>query len=324
MIVSELIAQGRSHGLKSLSPDSTLLDMSRALSTHNIGILLVLDEVGNIAGVVSERDLARAVATFRGETASRRVGEIMTTKVITARPEDSVLTTLQIMTDANIRHIPIISAGKPTAMLSVRQFENAYKALLAQSRTDHLTGLANRRHFVEELEQELSRKNRFGTTLSVAMVDLDNFKLVNDTYGHDAGDDVIRAVAGLLKDECREYDEVGRLGGEEFAILFPGTSLSDAKIACERIQRAIRRTVVKTEGGAEITFSASIGLYESLVENENGRRVLKYADQLLYQAKAAGRDCVVGGDGDIASAPVMAEADAESGPIRSDGAIPAI
>lgn len=297
MLISELIAKGSNRSPKSISQGQTLREMAAMLTEHNIGILVVLDAAGGIAGVASERDLARCVAFFGESTPKRTVGEIMTTKVITARPEDGVLTTLQIMTDAKIRHIPVVVDGKPRAMLSLRQFEVAYKELLAQSRTDHLTGLANRRHFVEELEQELSRKQRFGSSLSLAMIDLDDFKRINQAHGNNIGDDVIRAMADLLKQEFRDYDEIGRLGGEEFAVLFPNTDLASARIACERVIKAVRACRVKTEDGREISFSASFGLYQSLGEDESSRRVLKYADMLLSEAKAAGRDCIVAGDG---------------------------
>jgi len=296
MLIAELIATNCSHDLKSLKPSDSLLTMSNALNTHNIGILLVLDDHGNIAGVASERDLARAVATFRGDIVNRRVREIMTTKVITATPQDSILTTLQIMTDANIRHMPVMINGKPKAMISVRQFEVAYKDLLNKSRTDHLTGLSNRRHFLEELEQELARSKRFGTALSIVMVDLDNFKRVNDTYGHDVGDDVIRAAARILKDEFRNYDEIGRLGGEEFAVILPNTDLASAKIACERVIKSFRAHRVSTESDGEIKFTASFGVYQSHDASESARRVLKYADTLLYRAKHAGRDRICADD----------------------------
>jgi len=303
MLISELIATNCSHDLKSLKPSDSLLKMSDALNAYNIGILLVLDDRGNIAGVASERDLARAVATFRDDTINRSVSEIMTTRVITATPQDSVLTTLQIMTEANIRHMPVMINGKPKAMISLRQFEVAYKDLLTKSRTDHLTGLSNRRHFLEELEQELARSKRFGTALSIAMIDLDNFKRVNDTYGHDVGDDVIRAAAKILKDEFRNYDEIGRLGGEEFAVVLPNTDLASAKMACERVIKSIRAHRVPTEHDGEIKFTASFGIYQSHDASESPRRVLKYADTLLYRAKQAGRDCIFADDRMLAQTP---------------------
>lgn len=292
MYIHELLSQTKPRKVLSLKEYETLLDMSISLRQHNIGALLVTDETENLIGIISERDLARAVSIFPEDLAMRRVGEIMTKSVITCGPDDDVVTTLNIMNNKGIRHMPVVVDSKPVSVISIREFEFACRQLQVLALTDELTGLANRRHFVESLEAELSRYNRFSNVFCVAMLDLDKFKLVNDTYGHDAGDKVLKSLAQILSTKLRKYDIVGRLGGEEFGIIFPSTAIEGAVIACENVASAIRACEVVTDKGA-IHFTASFGVAEV---NEKAREtdlILKQADKALYKAKDTGRDRVV-------------------------------
>ena len=289
MLISELMAQKRCIELKRIRPDCGLLEMAEELNRHDIGVLLVVDAEGKLVGVSSERDLARAIATHSNGLFDRTVADIMTPTVVTCTPNDNVIETLDVMNDNNIRHIPVVEDGAPKAMLSIKEFHLAYQTLQTQARTDHLTGLANRRHFMELMEEEISRRRRFESPLSLAMLDLDNFKQINDTYGHEAGDQVLRVLSKLLKRQLRAYDSVGRLGGEEFALLFPNTDLERAVIACNRVVDAIRMQDV-VAGEQIIHFTASLGLVETTTPGETAQAMLKRADVLLYQAKAEGRD----------------------------------
>jgi len=292
MLISELMAQKRCIDVKQIRPDCGLLEMAEELSRHKIGALLVLDAESKLVGVSSERDLARAIATYSDGLLDRTVADIMTPAVVTCTPSDNVIEILDVMKDNNIRHIPVVEDGAPKAMLSIKEFHLAYQTLQTQARTDHLTGLVNRRHFMEVMEEEISRCRRFECPLSLALLDLDNFKQINDTYGHDVGDHVLSALSKLLKNQLRAYDCVGRIGGEEFALLFPNTDLEGAVIACNRVINAIRMEGV-VDGEHTIHFTASIGLVETTVPGEAARAMLKRADILLYQAKAEGRDRIV-------------------------------
>lgn len=163
-------------------------------------------------------------------------------------------------------------------------------ARLAQ--TDPLTGLANRRHFMAQAEEELSRTHRYGGPLSVLMVDIDHFKRVNDTYGHKTGDLVLRKFADLSRHMLRDIDTIGRIGGEEFAILLPETDGSRGREVAERLRSALAEAELPVEQGLPLRFTVSIGIASLAGPGVNIDTLLNQADQALYEAKHAGRNRV--------------------------------
>lgn len=170
------------------------------------------------------------------------------------------------------------------------------RELERQARTDILTGLNNRRYFFEMAEAQFARVRRYGEPLSLLMLDLDNFKSVNDTYGHHVGDAVLRKLSEVSRHALREIDIIGRLGGEEFAVLLPETNIEKALEAAERMRMAVESAAVKLENGAYLHFTVSIGA-SSFTEKDTGLdSMLKRADKALYQAKNGGRNrvCVEG------------------------------
>jgi diguanylate cyclase (GGDEF)-like protein len=156
--------------------------------------------------------------------------------------------------------------------------------LAAQASTDALTGLTNHRAFHERLAQELDRACRQQDPLSVVALDIDHFKAINDTYGHAEGDAALQAVARELASQARPYDVVGRLGGEEFALILPGVEAGDACAVAERCRSAIARVVVH---GAPLSCSAGVAAYPA--DDADGHRLLEFADGALYWAKRSGR-----------------------------------
>ncbi|HEU4769804.1 MAG TPA: diguanylate cyclase [Pyrinomonadaceae bacterium] len=155
--------------------------------------------------------------------------------------------------------------------------------------TDHLTGLANRRRFERQLEREVGRVMRFDRPFSLLMIDIDNFKNLNDTFGHDAGDDAIRRISRVLREGTRGIDLASRIGGEEFAVLLVETALSAALEVAERLRVAIK--ALETPSGGRIT--ASFGVAECPSDAQTASEILKAADVALYEAKRSGRDRVV-------------------------------
>lgn len=292
MLIRELLASKAEREIVAIRPETTLRETAGKLRRQNVSAILVTDTKDKLLGIVSERDLVRAIWKFGDDLVDRPVSEIMTRSVVTCTPADNVLATLSTMNEWAIRHIPVVEAGGIQAMISIREFELACRHLEIQAHTDELTGLSNRRLFMGVLAKEISRFQRFQTPLSVAMLDIDHFKIVNDNYGHEAGDRVLRALADLMVGKLRPFDEVGRLGGEEFAILFPNTELGEALNACERLLQAIREEEVPHEEGA-IHFTVSFGLVCPDNPVLDGGTVLKHADQLLYKAKADGRNRIV-------------------------------
>jgi diguanylate cyclase (GGDEF)-like protein len=161
--------------------------------------------------------------------------------------------------------------------------------LSAISRTDALTGLPNRRELQERLIALASAARRYHQQSAVLMVDVDHFKAVNDTRGHEAGDLVLRAVANRLRAACRTEDSAGRWGGEEFLVIAPMTDLAGGARLGERIRSSVGAAVVPVGDGADIDVTVSVGV----AAGEGGDDVLAEADAALYAAKRAGRNRVV-------------------------------
>ena len=164
--------------------------------------------------------------------------------------------------------------------------------LLAQMRamasTDALTGLANRRSLESVLERELARAARTGTEVSVIMLDIDHFKQLNDRFGHQAGDQVLREVGCLLALSCRNFDTAARYGGEEFTLVLPSCSADNARLAAERLRQDFGKMNTVTAG---ITASAGVATFP--IDARDGESLIKAADDALYSAKRGGRDRVI-------------------------------
>jgi diguanylate cyclase (GGDEF)-like protein len=177
-------------------------------------------------------------------------------------------------------------------MIELReQVEHEKRRLKAAALTDVLTQLPNRRYAMKQLEQEAARLGRSGGRLSVMMLDIDYFKRVNDTYGHDVGDHVLREVARVLRRTTREGDVVCRLGGEEFLVICSGSDLEHALQSAERLRSSIEAHEIQL--GDEVgSVTASIGVAEMTDEFDGIDPLLKTADRWVYLAKAHGRNRV--------------------------------
>jgi diguanylate cyclase (GGDEF)-like protein len=166
------------------------------------------------------------------------------------------------------------------------------------SQTDGLTGLDNRRHLNERIDEMFQHAQRLNEPFSLVMCDLDKFKSVNDTYGHQAGDEVLKQLARILKDEAREIDRVGRYGGEEFMLLLPGTVLDAAVTFAERVRKRIEGHTFTFDGGS-LQRTASFGVsgwpHPTIGDSD---ALVRTADDALYVAKETGRNRVIRYDGD--------------------------
>jgi diguanylate cyclase (GGDEF)-like protein len=167
----------------------------------------------------------------------------------------------------------------------------SHRTVQRQANVDDLTGLANRRLCEEALEKEIARVGRSDEPLGLIVADLDDFKAVNDRYGHPAGDDVLRQFALVLRETVREVDIAARWGGEEFAVVLPGTDLAGAVNLAERIRAELKRRVVTGPGGNEFSCSASFGV-AAFAGDGQASGLLAAADDALYRAKRAGKNCV--------------------------------
>ncbi len=173
----------------------------------------------------------------------------------------------------------------------IEELNLAREKLEHAANTDTLTGLPNRRYINQELDRQLSQYHRFNEPLAIAIVDFDNFKILNDTYGHDAGDQALIEFADITARELRKYDLCGRWGGEEFMIVFPNTRKQDAANVLERLRLQVMNSPI-THDGNQVFLSISIGLTECRA-NDVAASITKRADAALYSAKDKGRNCLV-------------------------------
>jgi diguanylate cyclase (GGDEF)-like protein len=184
-------------------------------------------------------------------------------------------------------------AAVSLASHAVVALENArlHRVVERQARIDELTGLENRRAVEEKLRSELARAARYNGELCLVFVDLDNFKDVNDRYGHPFGDHVLYAVAETLAAGMRDVDTAGRWGGEEFALVLPGTDIDGGAAVAERARRAIAERVIVTPDGAPLVLSASFGV-AAFPSNQDVDTLISLADEALYRAKRSGKNRV--------------------------------
>jgi len=170
----------------------------------------------------------------------------------------------------------------------VSRFHTSIDHLTALASTDHLTGIANSRAFYQVVEKEIARARRYERSLSLAYIDCDNFKTVNDTLGHSAGDRLIRSLAQSIKHSVRNTDEVGRIGGDEFAILLPETDAESARVVMERVHQYVQG--VLNEQGNPVTLS--IGVVSYVVPPNRVDTLIRHADEAQYAAKHQGKNAV--------------------------------
>ncbi len=192
------------------------------------------------------------------------------------KPVDSVLLQAKIIV------MQRIAATRKNLLVSKQQLE-----VLAH--TDELTQLSNRRHFQSILDSEIARAERYNTPLSVAYMDLDHFKQVNDTHGHKAGDIVLQRVTDTLTKNLRNIDSIGRVGGEEFCFCLPGTDAKNALGPCERYRLLIENLSIPIDS-QKLNVTASFGLTSYIPGEDDASSLMMRADKALYQAKKNGRN----------------------------------
>ncbi len=189
----------------------------------------------------------------------------------------------------SVRANPIPGGGVITLYTDITERKAFERRLIEMATRDELTGLVNRREFFTLAHHEEERAKREGHIVSVMMVDADYFKKINDTYGHAAGDDVLRNLADNCRKIFRKTDVVGRYGGEEFSVILPGAQVDMAKVIAERLRKAIEESVVKSDKG-DIKYTVSIGIASDIGREVKVEEVLDRADRALYTAKAQGRN----------------------------------
>ncbi|RME89716.1 MAG: diguanylate cyclase, partial [Anaerolineae bacterium] len=226
-----------------------------------------------------------------------------------------ILRLLKVGPGVQVGHFPLIAEERPLGVLwvwgetlreddleSMGIFASQVAIVLEKARLfadvqrlaaiDDLTGLYNRRRFFDLAYREFYRARRYGRPLSILMVDIDHFKLVNDRYGHSAGDRLLQNLAASMRRTLRNIDLIGRYGGEEFIVLLAETDVETARQIAERLRQQIAAMATFLEDGSEIRITVSIGVAGDDVEEMNLVEMVEYADRALYMAKHAGRNNV--------------------------------
>ena len=159
------------------------------------------------------------------------------------------------------------------------------------ARTDFLTGISNRRNAIDKMQEELSRFNRSGESFLLLMVDVDNFKNINDVYGHECGDYVLKHLVDLIQSVLQKYDMIARWGGEEFLIMLPGTDIDKAKIVAEKISSCVRSQAFNYKSRSFVV-TITIGVAQHRA-GEDLDSVIRRADEAMYWGKKSGKNCVI-------------------------------
>jgi diguanylate cyclase (GGDEF)-like protein/PAS domain S-box-containing protein len=239
---------------------------------------------GDVQAMVPQHDLAQMAGLARRALAGRLARFDVVLRLV--RGDGSVAPVhayVSLVRDEREKPLYFVTQVVDISAQLIHEEELARLAL-----HDGLTALLNHRAFHARLEEEVERARRYGAPLCLALVDLDHFKSINDTHGHQTGDRILAGMARLLRDTARTTDPLGRVGGEEFAWLLPETALADAAVACERARAAVHGATI-VDG---VDCSVSSGVVQ-LGEDETAESLYARADRALYAAKAGGRDRVV-------------------------------
>ncbi len=198
----------------------------------------------------------------------------------------------QLIDEYVLRDGDLVKIGRTIfKFLSGGNIENAYHEEIYRLTTvDGLTQIFNRRYFLEQLERELSRAKRYRRELSLILFDIDHFKQINDTYGHLAGDYVLKQLATVVKGKIRREDIMARYGGEEFAVILPEIDNANSVAFAEKVRKLVEKTPFKFED-ARIAVTVSVGVASS-EDADDAANLIKRTDEKLYEAKGAGRNCV--------------------------------
>ena len=261
-------------------------------ATHNPRVLLPV-----ILEVITEATDASGGQVFVGDEEVAWVGEVGGTRkplMLRLGSSGDAETTLQLFPGDERFPRETRKLAEWLASQAAVALDNArlHDVVQRQAITDDLTGLVNRRRFIEALDAEVERARRFGSPLTIVLADLDNFKQVNDEFGHHGGDVVLRAFADLIRSHVRDVDVSGRIGGEEFAILLPETDRAGAARVAERMRRSLNSVPISISEQSAIHAASSFGVAE-LAAEQSGDDLLREADAALYRAKDEGKNRVV-------------------------------
>ncbi|MBP2293916.1 GGDEF domain-containing protein [Azospirillum rugosum] len=278
-----------------------LLDLLPAglLIHQEMGIVFANQEAARILGLGGDALIGRHFLDFveDADTEAQRAAFLRCLKGRElVRSQDGVILAVDgRRTSAQVSMSPLPWDGLPVIYVlinDVTALKESEERLRQLSITDPLTGVFNRRHFFDVAEQELARARRYGRAISLLALDIDHFKRINDTHGHAVGDEALRLFADACRGILRSNDLLGRMGGEEFAILLPETDMAGARMVAERIRSRTAELAVAS-GTGDVSITVSIGVSSCRSGERSVDAMLSCADEALYLAKAAGRNRVI-------------------------------
>jgi diguanylate cyclase (GGDEF)-like protein len=282
-----------------VAPTMPLREVCQQMIRQNISCVVVAEK-GRPLGLISERAMVRRVGADRSTQVNAR--KAMSSPLQTCSPRTSLAAALEKMRENHIRRLVITRRGQLQGIITqsdlleatnrqLAELSREHGQLRAAAMRDELTNLYNRRAFNEFFKEELERVRRYGGLLGLVLFDLDHFKAVNDHYGHDAGDVVLRDFARVLQDCSREVDIVARYGGEEFVVLMPAAGTRAARIYAERVRRVLAGRKIRA-GKQRLSVTVSGGVCKFTRHAGSMRAMLKQADLAMYKAKHSGRNRV--------------------------------
>ena len=280
------IVEGMSEGVLVLDPEGRVLDLNPAaegmlgMPASRILGAAITDSVPALASLVA-RESRQPEPLSLDPGGAGRAYEVTVTALATGEQAGRLV----VLRDTTERR-----RAEEALRQAQAELQRANEELRRLADTDPLTGLGSRRHFFERLAGEIARARRHRQPLAVVMIDLDDFKRVNDTHGHVVGDRVLAAVARGIEAAKRESDVVGRLGGEEFALILPSTDAEGGRELAERVRERLRSERHRPPEGEAFSVTASLGVAELCEAVRDGDALLGLADGALYRAKAMGRD----------------------------------
>jgi diguanylate cyclase (GGDEF)-like protein len=285
------------------SKEEPVISLLERLNKHRIGAVVVINREDMPIGIITERDIIHSLVAYREDLFKKQAQDIMSAPVLTLDPDQDIDSAAILMTLNGIRRIPITKDNKLVGLITYRDLTNALrksyfsmeeKAEMLQdlANKDPLTGLFNKRFINDELKRQFDSAVQSGTSMTVIMIDIDHFKKVNDTYGHQCGDYVLKTLAVILQTKSRDINIAGRYGGEEFIIIGPISEYKSSLFFAERLRATVEENVFSWDNqNFHITISAGICVWNRSIKDS--KTMVKLADEALYEAKNNGRNQVV-------------------------------
>lgn len=283
--------------------DEKILSVVERLQKHRIGAMVIIDKDTCPIGILTERDIIRGLVAYKDKLLKKEAQDIMSAPVLTLTPEEDIESAAMLMSLNRIRRVPVTKDEKLVGLISYRDIANALRKsysdledkaeeLEEKANRDPLTGLYNKGYLNDSLRHHFEISKREGNSMSLMFIDIDHFKKINDTYGHQCGDVILKELAALMVEKTRAVNVVGRFGGEEFMIISPFGDYKSTPSFAERLRSTVEEhKFIWEDKTIPVKISIGVAVWNPSVKSP--AELVKQADQALYRAKNEGRNRVV-------------------------------